>query len=107
MDSGSLSHSQERYIELVSYVKERHAAAPNLALTSHLAAMATSVWHGLLRILSARGLSQLEALGWPKPFKDPLPANDGKFQNFEAAFSDLLALEKVYVVVSGDGQGCG
>ncbi|KAK4056321.1 hypothetical protein OIO90_002765 [Microbotryomycetes sp. JL221] len=97
LERGSLTQSQELYIELINYVKERHAAAPNLTLTSHLATMATSVWNGMVKILSTRTLARLEALGWPKPFKDQVSRSDSKFQDFRAAFSDMLALQKVSV----------
>lgn len=53
MDEGYLSEAIKVYVELVNYVKETHAGAPNLALTSHLVAMASSVWNGLVKTLSA------------------------------------------------------
>ncbi|KAM0792870.1 hypothetical protein ACM66B_002633 [Microbotryomycetes sp. NB124-2] len=94
LEQGSLVQAQELYIELVNYVKERHAAAPQLTLTSHLATMATSVWNGMIKILSSRVLAALEAMGWPKPLKERA-TNDAKFQTFQAAFSDMLVLQKV------------
>ncbi|KAK4049402.1 hypothetical protein OIV83_004135 [Microbotryomycetes sp. JL201] len=94
LEQGSLPHAQELYIELVNYVKERHAAAPQLTLTSHLATMATSVWNGMIKILSSRVLAALEGIGWPKPLKDRATL-DAKFQTFQTAFSDMLVLQKI------------
>ena len=53
LEAGDLPSALQGYVALVDYIKEIHARAPALALTSHLVAMASSVWRGLVKLLSA------------------------------------------------------
>lgn len=42
----------EAYVSLVDYIKKVNEVAPSLALSSHLGAMAGSVWTGMVKVLS-------------------------------------------------------
>ncbi|GJN87986.1 hypothetical protein Rhopal_000941-T1 [Rhodotorula paludigena] len=106
LDQNSLPQAFRAYVGLVEYIKlvygEADAAKEAaqggtvglVALTSHLVGMANSVWSSLVRVLSSRLLSKLEALGWPQPFEEALdPYEDSRVADFQTAFADLLTLE--------------
>ncbi|GAA5951427.1 hypothetical protein JCM21900_004406 [Sporobolomyces salmonicolor] len=108
LDAGALPQAFRAYVGLVDYIKlvyretdqlKAGEAAVNggaslVALTTHLIGMANSVWNSLVKALSSRLLAQLETLGWPQPFAEPLdPYEDHRVAEFQTAFVDLLTLE--------------
>ncbi|GAA5901887.1 uncharacterized protein JCM6883_000427 [Sporobolomyces salmoneus] len=104
LEENALPPAFRAYVGLVDYIKlvyketdqTRQQGNGNgmVALTSHLVGMANSVWNSLVKVLSTRLLSKLEALGWPTPFAEPLdPFEDPKVAEFQTAFVDLLTLE--------------
>ncbi|GAA5921613.1 hypothetical protein JCM1841_000155 [Sporobolomyces salmonicolor] len=108
LDAGALPQAFRAYVGLVDYIKlvyretdqlKAGVAAANggaslVALTTHLVGMANSVWNSLVKALSSRLLAQLETLGWPQPFAEPLdPYEDHRVAEFQTAFVDLLTLE--------------
>ncbi|GAA6059630.1 hypothetical protein JCM10212_004133 [Sporobolomyces blumeae] len=108
LEANALPQAFRAYVGLVDYIKlvYREAEATKVsegagarssgmvALTTQLVGMAHSVWGSLVKTLSTRLLSKLEALGWPQPFAEPLdPYEDPKVAEFQTAFVDLLTLE--------------
>ncbi|GAA5936810.1 uncharacterized protein JCM15063_000067 [Sporobolomyces koalae] len=104
LDANALPQAFRAYVGLVDYIKtvykENEAIKATgqghgmVALTTHLVAMANSVWNSLVKVLSTRLLAKLEALCWPTPFAEPLdPFEDPKVAEFQTAFVDLLTLE--------------
>ncbi|GAA5876838.1 hypothetical protein JCM3774_000787 [Rhodotorula dairenensis] len=106
LESDALPQAFRAYVEMVTFVRTveseatgagggDQSAPKNLTgLTSHLVALTTSVWHALVKTLSARLLEKLETLGWPQPFAEALdPYEDQRVAEFQTAFVDLLTLE--------------
>ncbi|GAA5831097.1 hypothetical protein JCM11251_005141 [Rhodosporidiobolus azoricus] len=104
LETGSLPQAFRSYVGLIEFIKlvYRDTDVPQaggdgagiVALTSHLVGMANSVWNSLVKVLSSRLLTRLEALGWPQPFAEPLdPYEDPRVAEFQTAFVDLLTLE--------------
>ncbi|GAA6009959.1 hypothetical protein JCM11491_000881 [Sporobolomyces phaffii] len=116
LDANLLPQAFRAYVALVDYIKLVYADLAStpardpddnanadangnggngmVGLTGHLVGIANSVWNSLVKVLSTRLLSKLEALGWPTPFPEPLdPFEDSKVAEFQTAFVDLLTLE--------------
>ncbi|KAI5481051.1 hypothetical protein MNV49_006237 [Pseudohyphozyma bogoriensis] len=95
LQAEDLDDAFDTYVELVEYIQHVHLGAPTLALTSHLVAMASSVWNTLVKALSARVVEKLTAIGWPTPFKERLNYDEAPAAEFREAFVDMLILEQL------------